>query len=358
MSLYFGRQFIYGVGTVLLVLVTTIFVVDLVELLRRGAAKEEAELGILLRMALLNLPFLAQKVIPFATLIGGMLTFARLTRNHELVVARASGVSVWQFLLPAVVIALLMGGFVLTLFNPLASATMSRYEQMEAKYLRGRPSLLAVASSGLWLRQGDASGQSVIHAQRVTEPDMVLHDVIIFLFKGSDRFVGRIDADTAKLEEGRWDLRNAVMTGPDRRAQFADRYALKTDLTLSQIQDSFASPETLSFWALPGFIQVLERAGFSAVKHRLHWYALLSGPLLLCAMVLIAASFSLRLTRRGGTGLLIVAGVLTGLLLYFLSDVVMALGLSGKLPAGLAAWTPAGVSTLVGVAMLFHLEDG
>ena len=75
-------------------------------------------------------------------------------------------------------------------------------------------------------------------------------------------------------------------------------------------------------------------------------------------MVLIAATFSLRLTRRGGTGLLILGGLFAGFLLYTVSDVVLAFGLSATIPVVLAAWAPAGVFTLLGLAMLFHLEDG
>ncbi len=358
LSVYFGRQFFTWVGLVFLVFIATIFVFDLVELLRRGASKETADVGTLMLMAFMKLPFMAQKAIPFAILIGGILCFSKLTRSHELVVARAAGVSAWQFMLPALIIAFLVGTVTITIYNPLASAMVSRYEQLEATHLRKQASLLAISSSGLWLRQAGQSGESVIHAQRVTEPDTVLHDVIIFRFEGTDSFIGRIDAASAKLEDGYWDLQDAVLTAPDRPAEFTDRYKLSTDLTLSQIQDSFASPETLSFWELPGFIKVLEKAGFSAVKHRIHWYALLSAPLLFCAMVLIAATFSLRLTRRGGTGLLIAAGVLTGFVFYFLSDVVLALGLSGKIPPALAAWTPAGICTLLGIGLLFHLEDG
>ena len=114
----------------------------------------------------------------------------------------------------------------------------------------------------------------------------------------------------------------------------------------------------MSFWVLPRFIETLENAGFSALKHRIHWHSLLAGPLMFCAMVLIAATFSLRLTRRGGTGLLVAGGLLAGFLLYFLTDVVLALGLSGSIPPILAAWTPASVTALLGLAMLFHLEDG
>ena len=81
-------------------------------------------------------------------------------------------------------------------------------------------------------------------------------------------------------------------------------------------------------------------------------------PLLLSAMLLIGTTSSLRLVRRGGAGLLITAGLAAGFLFYILSDVVFAVGLSGRLPAILAAWIPAGVAVLLGCTTLLHLEDG
>ena len=133
---------------------------------------------------------------------------------------------------------------------------------------------------------------------------------------------------------------------------------LPTDLTGHRIQDSFAAPETLSFWDLPSFVRELEAVGFSAREHRLYWHGLLALPLLLSAMLLIGTTSSLRLVRRGGTGLLITAGLATGFVFYILSDVVFAIGLSGRLPAVLAAWTPAGIAVLLGCTTLLHLEDG
>ena len=55
---------------------------------------------------------------------------------------------------------------------------------------------------------------------------------------------------------------------------------------------------------------------------------------------------------------MIIGGVISGFLLYFLSDIVFALGLSAKLPVRSAAWTPTGVSLIFGASMLLHLEDG
>ena len=358
LSFYIGRQLLIGIAVVFAVMVALTFTFDLVELLRRAATRDDISFRAILEMSLLKLPNLALKLIPFAALFGTMLTLARLTRSQELVAARAAGVSVWQFLAPGLVLAALIGVLDITLMNPIAAAMAGRYEQLEGKYYHGRTSLLAVSDTGLWLRQADATGQSVVHALRVSNQGRELYDVIIFLYRGTDRFIGRIDARDAKLDKGYWDLDGALLTGPNEPARYLPHYRIKTSLTLNQIQDSFASPDSLSFWQLPGFISTLEAAGFSGLRHRLHWETILATPLLLTAMMLIAATFSLRLTRQGGTGLLLAGGVATGFLLYFLSDVVVALGLAGTIPVVLAAWTPAGVCTLLGLATLLHLEDG
>ncbi|MDP7045144.1 MAG: LPS export ABC transporter permease LptG [Alphaproteobacteria bacterium] len=358
LSAYIGRQFFFWCGGIFLSLTSIIFMLDLVELMRRASSKQQATLDIIAQMALLKIPLMAQEIIPFVVLFGGMLVFSRLTRAHELVVARAAGVSVWQFLLPALVIAFLIGCFSVMVFNPFASITTSRFEHLESRYLRGKSSLLAVSSTGLWLRQSDKNGQSIIHAQRVLSEGFQLQDVIIFLLEDEDKFAGRIDASTATLDNGNWQLANAWITAPNTPPRFKTDYRVKTELTFEKIQESFASPETMSFWNLPDFIKVMENAGFSALRHRLHWYTLLALPFLLCAMVLIAATFSLRLVRHGGTALIVAGGIFVGFFFYLFSDLVYALGLSSSLPVMLAAWSPVGISVLLGLAMLMHLEDG
>jgi lipopolysaccharide export system permease protein len=309
-------------------------------------------------MALLKLPHMAQQLVPFAVLFGGMLAFWRLTRSHELVVARAAGVSVWQFLLPTLGVAALIGIFKIGLLGPLAAVTLERFERFENVHFLNRPSRLSLSRSGLWLREQRRDGRLLVHARHISGGERSLSEVIIFRFKGDDQFKDRIDAASAVLADGYWVLRDVWLTGPDRRPEQLSEYRLETALTWRRIDDSLATPETLSFWELPRFIEVLEESGFPALRHRLYFHAMLASPLLLCAMVLISATFSLRPSRRSGTGILVAGGISVGFLLYVLSDVVFALGLSGRIPVELAAWTPAGVSTLLGVATLLHLEDG
>jgi lipopolysaccharide export system permease protein len=357
LSGYIARQYLFWFGTFYFAIVAIIFLATIVDLLDRLATKD-VSLAVTVKMALLKLPYLSHEVMPFTILFAAMATFWRLTRSHELVVARAAGVSVWQFLLPVLGSSVLIAMLAVSALNPLAAALLSRYERLEASYIRNQESMLAVSESGLWLRQADDAGQSVIHAERVKPGSIALQQVTVFRYAESDRFVDRIDAREAQLQTGRWLLFDAWLSHPGEVSQFHEELELPTDLTVDKIQESFAPPETIAFWNLPRFIELMQAAGFSATPHRLQFNRLLALPMLFAAMVLLAATFSLRPQRRGRVGVVILAGMLTGFLLYFLSNFVFAIGLSGTIPVVLAAWTPAGVSLMLGVAMLLHLEDG
>jgi lipopolysaccharide export system permease protein len=358
LSRYLGQRVLVGIGIALFGLAMVALVVDTVELLRRAYGRPGVGLGALLLMAFLHLPFLVQKLMPFGVLFGTMLTFQRLTRTHELVAARAAGVSVWQFLAPALLVALAIGVTTVIAFNPVASILVARYEALDHALLEQQSSLISVAPGGLWLRQRADGGDLLIHARQMDPDSGALEQVVVFSFDGDGKFVGRIDAAHAQLRAGHWQLRDPLLSEPDGRSHVEPMLAIPTELTPYGIQESFAPPETLSFWDLPGFVQELEGVGFSAREHRLYWHGLLALPLLLAAMLLIGTTCSLRLVRHGGTALLISGGLAAGFLFYILSDVVFAIGLSGRLPAVLAAWIPAGVAVLLGLTTLLHLEDG
>jgi lipopolysaccharide export system permease protein len=359
LSKYVGKQFLLGVGIVFAVLIGIIMIFDTLEILRRAYSKE-VPVRIMLEMTIMKVPTMAEKIAPFAILLGGILSFSRMTRTSELIVARAAGVSAWQFLAPAILISFALGVFITTVFNPLASTMLSRYEQIEAKYLHGSTSMLSVSSTGLWLRQKNIQndGKTVIHSLRVVHENMELFDVTVFMFGPQNKFVQRIDAPSAKLEKGYWYIKDAILTVPGQPAAPKTDYKLKTTLSAEQIQESFASPETMSFWELPGFIDNLRKAGFSALRHSLHWHKVLVTPFFLSAMVFFAAAFSLRPPRQGKTGALMSGGIMSGFLIYFLSDLVSAIGLSGSIPVVMAAWFPVGISILLGAVLMLHLEDG
>lgn len=363
LSYYIGKYFLFSILLALFGLLAVTSLIDVVELIRRASGRDGVPFHVIITMTFLKMPYLATKIIPYAVLIGSMMALARLTRTQELVIARSAGVSVWQFLSPAMVVVFSLGVFVVGLLNPFSAILMMRNDQIEGKYISGQSSQLVVSSSGLWLRQIEENNASnisehIIHAARLLQSDMSFDNVVIFSFDRNKKFVERLDAQHAVLKDKMFHLTNVVRSVPSKPSEPLKKYDLPTNLTLEHIQDSFASPETISFWHLPYFINILESAGFSALKHKMYFYSLLANPFLMVGTMLIAAVFSLRLPRRGKIGLLIVAGVVTGFLMHFFTDIIFALGAAATIPVMLAAWTPALVSIMIGVSLLLHLEDG
>src|SRR5262245_9472530 len=103
-SRYLALQFLIAIHIALSGSPGLIFLVDLVELMRRAASHGDVPLHALAAMAALKLPNVAENALPFAVLFGAIWTFVRLTRSNELVIARASGVSAWEFMTPALVL--------------------------------------------------------------------------------------------------------------------------------------------------------------------------------------------------------------------------------------------------------------
>lgn len=361
LSAYIGRQFLLAFASVLAVILGVVLLFDVIELIRRAAGRGEIGVVNLVLMALLKLPQMMHTVLPFAVMIGTMVAFWRMTRTHELVVARSAGISVWQFLAPVLVLVLGLGVFELAAFNPLAASLYGRYQKMEDEILLGRTGSLDVSEVGLWLREGAADRQLVLHADQVQQEALTLNlrGVHVFFLDGRERFAKRLSARSGRLADGWLELHDVWEMQGGKSSVHRDALRLPTELTLERVHDNFAAPETMSFWQLPAFIAFFEKAGFAATKHRMHFQSLLSSPLLYCAMVLVAAVFSLRPnTRAGGLLLRIGGGVAAGFGIYFFNKIIYAFGLSATLPQGLAAWSPALVAGLIGVSGLLHLEDG
>jgi lipopolysaccharide export system permease protein len=356
---YIALRFLAWCAGVFVAMSTIIFLLDYIEMLRRGAVHPGASFLVLLEMAALQEPLVAQQLMPFAILFATMLLFWRMTRANELVVARSAGVSAWQFLAPALVAACLIGVFAIMVFNPVAAVLQARLEAMESRVLHAGTNSLTFSSNGFWLRQSNRAGEAaVIHADGMRMPETRLRDVTILTFDHGTRLTGRIDAKSAVLKGDHWLIDDGARWSPGQAPVPFAHSSLWTNLTPTKIQEGFAAPETMSFWQLPGFIGLLQRSGFSAQRHILYFDALLARPLLFPAMVLIAAIFSLRGHRRGGVALMLGFGVGCAFAFYFFSDVVFALGLAAAIPVVLAAWIPTGVSWLLGASLVFHLEDG
>lgn len=364
LTLYVARVFAFHMLGMLAALTGIVALFDLIELLRRAATRPEATFAVVTEIAALRLPWAMMQILPFAVLLGGILAFWRLTRSSELIVARATGLSAWQFLAGPTLCAVALGCFAVAVVTPVSAAMRARAESLDSTFIKTGGGPMALNGGQLWLRQADREldpqGVALLHANRVVVRDGTLaaDQLSVFRLDASDRLLERVEARAATLQNGQWALTDARTIVPGRQPTAPRDFALPTSMTVDRVQDSFAPPDTLSIWALPGFIDLLDRSGFSSIRHRLHFHSLLAMPLLAGTMALLAAGFSMRTTRRGGVGQMIGSGVAAGFALFVISKVAEEFGQTGTLPPPLAAWAPIGAGLLLSVSLLLHLEDG
>ncbi len=356
---YLSKRYLVTLLSFLGILLALIYMIDIIELLRRAGKQDNVPLIVVLQMGLFKLPDVGQVILPFAILFSGMYTFWGLTKQYELAVMRAAGLSVWQFLLPIIMVGFLCGVLHVSLINPLSTLLLDRFEQYETKYLGSQRHLISVFQSGFWIREKETkAGEVILHAEKINPESWQLQNVMGLAFNETNSNTSRLDAEQAKLEDGYWLFKNVHITQKNADNIVRDTYKLPTTLTKKDIEESFANPETISFWNMPAFIRTLEATGFDSTKLRIHYHYLLSLPLLFVSMILLAASVSFQPPRSAYTLIMVVMGIAMGMVVFFLSSYLQALGISGQISPVLAAWAPALITFLLGLSALLTFEDG
>jgi lipopolysaccharide export system permease protein len=361
MSLYLAKLFTVNFLSIFGILLAIVYLFSTMELLRQASKVEQVSLAMVLRMGLYKLPDLGQTLLPFAILFGAMFTFWILARRHELVVVRGAGFSVWQFLAPILMVAAATGVIQCMILNPISATMLARYDALEAKYfMRDKGIVTTLFDRGIWLRQveNDDKSYMIVHAEKIVLPQWQMNNVMALFFDSNDNLTRRVDSSSARLGDGDWVFDNAQVYQNQKPVERSASISLPTNLTRHEIEESFSSARSQSFWRLPGYIKTLTETGFDATRLRIHFQALLAEPVLFLAMVLLAASVSMRPPRFQRSFDLIAAGVVMGFLVFFVSSFLQALGASQQIPVILAAWSPALVSLLLGVTVILSLEDG
>jgi lipopolysaccharide export system permease protein len=362
LSLYFVYRFVKVVAQIFAIFFGILMLTEMVEQLRRFSG-QTISLSDAATLALLKVPETLYLILPLIFIFAGIALFLALAKSSELVVVRASGRSGLRFLLAPVVAAFLLGAFAVAVLNPLVAATSKQYDQFLTHLTRGAESVLSISANGLWLRQGGADGQTVIQAVRANSDGTRLFSVSFLIFDTLGIPAQRVEAEEAELVSGAWKLTNSkywdlTAPNPEVTSEVKASARIATDLTRDRIQDSFGTPSAVPIWSMPKFIENLELAGFSARSYRVWLQMELALPLLLSAMVLVAAGFTMRHARFGQTGQRVLFALSGGFAIFFLRNFAQVLGENGQIPVYLAAWTPPVAAILMALGLLLHLEDG
>lgn len=352
---YFFRRYAFTTLWFFLGVAGIIFLADFSETARRFADLDGYTVTGAVFMTLLRLPRILSQTVPFIVLFVGMTVLISLNRKYELVVTRAAGISVWQFMAPFVTGAFLVGCLTVAILNPL-----SAWGQNQALTLQNgwRKSDSSHAAFLPWLHQMTKDGDVIVGAKTVLEGGTLLVDSVLFHFDKSGNIILRQDASTAKLENGYWLLKNVEETRPGEIPLHQDEVKVPTNLKPEYMEERLTQPESVAFYDISKKIEIARSYGIPTRALETQFHSLLSLPFLLVAMTLIAATVSLKFSRMNQSRSVILGGILSGFVLYVVTVLIKAFGSSGVVPPLVAVWVPVVVATSLGATILLHQEDG
>lgn len=357
---YILMRFLATFARVLMIFAFLLFVVGIVDEL--GALKPEEGISRAVYMSVIGQIQTAYTILPLVMIIAAITFFLGMSRSSELVAVRASGVSGLRFLLAPCAGALLIGLLAIALFNPLVAVFSTKYEAEKGR--ASASTALSVGEAGIWLRQGIAGEQTMVHAKTTEKSGLRLVGATFIRFDASGTPIARIEAASAQLEPQAWVLNGAIswdltQGNPERlRKPLPDGSQIVTDLRPEDLTSGFGRPNSVQIWALPAHIASLQSAGFSARAFQVWLQSELAKPLFLVVMVLVAAGFTMRHIRAGNRAQMVIIAVMLGFGIFFFRNIAEVFGQNGKVPIMLSAWGPTAAASLLAVSLLLHLEEG
>ncbi|MDR3126523.1 MAG: LptF/LptG family permease [Rickettsiales bacterium] len=355
---HFARAFFMIFGAIFGI----IFLFTMINTAVGASSASPVPMAALLEISLAGAFGALEVLLPLSVLIAGTIAFWRMSRSSELTIIRSVGISVWSFLSPMVLACALIGAAHMAVLNPISAVLNRRVEKISYRYGMSHSNPMLFSQNGLWLKERREDGRdSFLYAGSVKRNGNSIDakDITIFEIAEDSRIRRTIEAKSGNLTETDLRLKDVRTVSSDLAETQSATMSYPTQLSVDKIEENSSKPESFSFWSLPSFIEFFESAGFSARRHKAHFYSLLFTPLTLISMLFISAIFSIS-PKRNQAHLFIKlsGGIGIGFVAFFLAQVVKAMGAAGRMPVLLSCISIPLVALLVSSTALLEMEDG
>lgn len=302
--------------------------------------------------ALLKTPRVAFRVLPMATLLGGLLGLGALASNSEIIVLRAAGVSVARLSLAIGATGAGLAVFALLLGEFMAPPLDSYARQMRALAKHGEAGTRA--ASGAWVRDGD----TII---RLGPQGSDYRYGGVYMFRmGGEGLISISRADSAEIDDSaQWVLNNyresrfeeaGVSVEEQRRA--IQPYSLNSEVLELMIVRS----SSLTGAGLYRYIQYLKENELDASRYELAFWERVATAVSVLPMSLLALPFAFSSLRSGSTGARLLIGVMIGLAYFLLSSTLADGAAVFQVSPVIVAWAPVSLLSLVVLLLLRRLR--
>jgi lipopolysaccharide export system permease protein len=301
---------------------------------------------------MLGLPYNVYQLFPMLALVGSVMGLGILSSNRELIVMRASGVSLRQ-----IVIAVTGAALILILI----ATVLGEYIAPQSKYLADKRKDSAqsfgqavATTTGVWIHEGN----NFLHIDKVYGLEH-LEGVTRYEFNNTHQLIAAYHAKRIVYQQGKWQLSDEVKTmfGRDRTvSQSAKTGTWNLTLNPNLLNVGVISPEQMSLPNLIRYSRHLVENKSQASNFLFEFWKRLFQPLMTLIMILLAVPFVFGSPRSVTMGWRIVLGVIIGFIFYMLNALLGQLSVVFQISPMMSALLPVLLFAVVGYVLLLRIQ--
>ena len=304
---------------------------------------KKVDVNFLLPLALtfIFVPSTILNLLPFIIFISCMIYLIRIRNNKDFLILKINGFSSLKIFLILAFTSFILGWIVLLTINPATSSMLKFYEKTKSQYAKDIEHLISFNKNGLWIKENINGGERIISA---TKPDgKLLIDVEIFEFDENYTLSKKIASRSANIQNNEWILKDVEFFQTENSILVKkkyDEYIVESDFNFEKINNLFNDANTLSFIDLIFNYNKLINKGYNRNFLIESLHTMLVFPFFLFLMTGIASILTMHTLKRSENFKFIIVGLLTCVFVYYLKDLSIALGKTGRLPVILSIWSP------------------
>jgi lipopolysaccharide export system permease protein len=307
-------------------------------------------------ITLLKIPTLIINFLPFIFLFSGIFFFVKLKRDNETISLSLSGFSDNFVTLVPAIYSIILGIFVIIFLTPISSELLKYHEITKQKF-SSNENLIIISNTGLWLKEKQNNQSVIIRADKIENENFdKLNNLSIYKFDKNNKFIERLDAKEAKIFKNYWIIFNAKKL-KNNEIKFINKINFNTNINIDKLKNFFLNSNTFSIWNVSEELKKIQERGYYGQELIITLNKYLSLPLLLFCMVVISTFFTLKIDQKFNNFIYSFIGVLLGIFVYFLNDLSIAVGKSGKIPLVFSVWAPLIIIMIFSLYSLLRNND-
>jgi lipopolysaccharide export system permease protein len=219
---------------------------------------------------------------------------------------------------------------------------IKEYEN-EKKKISGNQNLIIVNDNGIWIKEKENDEISIIKINSISNVNgkIFLKQVNVYINDKNGKLLEVFNSKYAEIHKEHWLLKDLEYfnTIKNQKLKYPE-YKFNTKININELNNIFSNTDTFSVWNINNYIKTLRPRGYFGDELIIKLHKYISLPFLIFSIVIFSTIFTINSKKHFSNFAYIFFGIVSGVVLYFLLDLSIALGRSDRIPLAFSVWAP------------------